>query len=232
MPLLRLRRRVSGRGTSRLRRSIETCGRSTPGAGHGATRRHRNLDAAHADPHERADLQQFETDGAAAGLRKWRMIQPNSAHRTHQHVGHRSKPQPQLICPHAGRRGAIRIEVELALLDAIFHVTARAVDFFVKILALHSDLFSEVTTKRGLASPAVNSALPTTRRSRLQLSSVVHRKSLKQRAGLPVRRLFASALAISLEIFAIKLGAPSDPEQLFQLIPSNLYRLIPSSRSD
>src|SRR5262249_3612049 len=72
----------------------------------------------------------------AAGLRKWRMIQPNSAHRTHQHVGHRSKPQPQLICPHGGRRGAIRIEVELALLDAIFHVTARAVDFFVKILRL------------------------------------------------------------------------------------------------
>jgi hypothetical protein len=70
---------------------------------------------------------------------------------------------------------------------------------------LHSDLFSEVTTKRGLASPAVNSALPTTRRSRLQLSSVVHRKSLKQRAGLP-RRLFASALAISLEIFAINRG--------------------------
>src|SRR5262245_30861544 len=42
----------------------------------------RNLDAARADPHERADLQQFEPNGAAACLRKWRVIQPNSAHRT------------------------------------------------------------------------------------------------------------------------------------------------------
>jgi hypothetical protein len=48
---------------------------------------------------------------------------------------------------------------------------------------------SEVTTKRGLASPPVNSALATTRRSRLQLRRVVHLNSLKYRAGLPVRRL-------------------------------------------
>src|SRR5215475_11738104 len=95
---------------------------------------------------------------------------------------------------------AIGMKIELAFLDAVFHVTARS-NFLQRYFALHSDLFSEVTTKRRLASPVVNSALPTTRRSRLQLSSVVHRKSLKQRADLPVRRLFASALAISLEIF-------------------------------
>ena len=41
--------------------------------------------------------------------------------------------------------------------------------------------------KRGLASPPVHSALPTTRRGRLQLSSVDQRKSRKRRAGLPVR---------------------------------------------
>src|SRR5262245_1375950 len=136
VPLLRLRRCVSGRGAPRLRRSIETKGRDAPGGGCRTAGRHRDLYAAPADPDKRADLQQFETDGAAARLRKRRVIQPNSAHRTHQHVGHRSKPQPQLICPHGGRRGAIRIEVELALLDAIFHVTARAVDFFVKMLRL------------------------------------------------------------------------------------------------
>ena len=34
---------------------------------------------------------------------------------------------------------------------------------------MHSARLSEVTTKRGLASPPVNSALATTRRSRLQL---------------------------------------------------------------
>ena len=41
-----------------------------------------------------------------------------------------------------------------------------------------SPRFSEVTTKRGLASPRVHSALPTTRRRRDQLSSVDQRKSL------------------------------------------------------
>ena len=58
---------VAGQAGERAapRRRIETHGRSPAGAGHGAAGRHRNFDAAHADPHERADLQQFETDGAA-----------------------------------------------------------------------------------------------------------------------------------------------------------------------
>ena len=47
--------------------------------------------------------------------------------------------------------------------------------------------------KRGLASPWVHSALPMTRRRRLQLLRVVYWKSLKRRAGSPVRRLSASA---------------------------------------
>ena len=47
--------------------------------------------------------------------------------------------------------------------------------------------------KRGLASPWVHSALPMTRRMRLQLSRVDQRKSLKRRAGLPVRSLLPPA---------------------------------------
>ena len=43
--------------------------------------------------------------------------------------------------------------------------------------------------KRGLLSPPVHSALATTRRDRLQLLSVDQVKSLKRRAGLPVRSL-------------------------------------------
>src|SRR4051794_41952027 len=52
-------------------------------------------------------------------------------------------------------------------------------------LASISAAGSEVTIKRGLASPSVHSALPMTRRMRLQLSRVDQRKSLKRRAGLP-----------------------------------------------
>src|ERR1700733_4106380 len=52
--------------------------------------------------------------------------------------------------------------------------------------------------KRGLASPPVTSALPTTRRLQLQLSSVDQVKSLKRRADLPVRKLsnFASISSV------------------------------------
>src|SRR5262249_29487089 len=62
---------------------------------------------------------------------------------------------------------------------------------------------SEVTMKRGLASPCVHSALATTRRLRLQLLRVVHWNCLKRRAGLPVRRLAFSAAASSSLIAAI-----------------------------
>ena len=53
-----------------------------------------------------------------------------------------------------------------------------------------------MTTKRGLASPCVHSALATTRRWQLQLLRVVHMKSLKRRAGRLVRE--PSALASSI----------------------------------
>src|SRR4051794_41951101 len=52
-------------------------------------------------------------------------------------------------------------------------------------LASISAAVSEVTIKRRLAAPSVHSALPMTRRMRLQLSKVDQRKSLKRRAGLP-----------------------------------------------
>src|SRR5215470_17786989 len=101
--------------------------------------------------------------------------------------------------------------------------------FSYRYFALHSDRLSEVTTKRGLASPAVNSALATTRRWRLQLSSVVHRKSLKQRAGLPVRRLLASALAISPEILAINRVFLANPKR--KCTPFASHQAINSSRA-
>src|SRR5262249_61421058 len=103
-----------------------------------------------------------------------------------------------------------------------FSISPRAqYTFSYRYFALHSDLFSEVPTKRGLRSPSVNSALPTTRRSRLQLSSVVHRKSLKQRAALPVRRLFASALAISVQIFPINRLFLANPKRKCTLFASH-----------
>src|SRR5918994_5470433 len=56
---------------------------------------------------------------------------------------------------------------------------------------------SEVTMKRGFGPLARCSALATTRRSRLQLSSVRQAKSAKRRAGPPWAKLAASASARS-----------------------------------
>jgi hypothetical protein len=47
-----------------------------------------------------------------------------------------------------------------------------------------------------------HSAFAATRRRRLQLLRVLHTKSLKRRAGLPVRSLFAAACSSSLSISA------------------------------
>ena len=67
--------------------------------------------------------------------------------------------------------------------------------------------------KRGLASPPVHSALPTTRRARLQLSSVDQVKSLKRRAGLPVRSASARAACSSAAISASRRALRARPNR-------------------
>src|SRR6266700_30027 len=99
-------------------------------------RRHRDLDAADADAHERTDLEQLEANGAAGSLGKLGIVEPDPAQGAQQDISHRVEPQAQLVGPHRGGRGAIRIEVELTLLDPVLHVAAGAVDFLVKILGL------------------------------------------------------------------------------------------------
>src|SRR5213076_2222767 len=97
------------------------CG-AAPVLGRRTSRRHGDLDATDADANERPDLEQLETDGAAAGLRELGIMQADPAQGAQQHIGHRVEPQPQLVGPHRGSRGAVRIEVELTLLDPVLHV--------------------------------------------------------------------------------------------------------------
>src|SRR5207244_9552896 len=93
-------------------------------------------------------------------------------------------------------------QIALTFLDAVLHVATGAVDLLVEHATLDLPAAERVMMKRGLASPLLHSALATTRRRQLQLSSVVHCKSLKRRAGRPVRRLSASAAASSSSISA------------------------------
>ena len=55
----------------------------------------------------------------------------------HEHIGQRCEPQPQLVGAQARRRGPVREEIELAFLDAVFHLAAGAIDFLVKLLCFN-----------------------------------------------------------------------------------------------
>src|SRR3954466_10028546 len=94
----------------------------------GTRRGDSEMDPAHADLYQRADLEQFQPDAAATGPGELGEGQTDAAQRTEQHVGKRGEPQAQLIGAHGGRRGAISKQVQLAFLDPIFHLTTGTVD--------------------------------------------------------------------------------------------------------
>src|SRR3954452_86108 len=91
-----------------------------------------DMDPAHADLYQRAELQQFQPDAAATGLGELVEGQANPTQRTEQHVGKRGEPQAQLIGPHGGGRGAVCEQVQLAFLDTVLHLAAGAVDPLVQ----------------------------------------------------------------------------------------------------
>src|SRR5512144_2672994 len=100
----------------------------------------------------------------------------------------------------------------MALLDPVLHVATGAVEPLVEKGASASAGASEVRIKRGLSPSGSASALPITRRRRLQLSSVDHRKSLKRRAARPVARHSADASAISAAIAATRRSLRARPK--------------------
>ena len=109
--------------------------------------------------------------------RIFRLMQSDAAQGAEQNVGDGGKPQAQPVGAHRRGRCAIGIKIKLTLLDPIFHIAAGAIEFLVEIFGLAFTRVSEVTTKRGLASPSVNSALPMTRRRRVQLRRVWYMNS-------------------------------------------------------
>src|SRR5438067_2308519 len=124
-------------------------------------------------------------------------MQPNPAHGADQDVGEGCQPQTQLVRAHRGGRCAIGIEIKLTLLEAILHLAPGPVEFFLEVFGFASCWLQQVNDEARIAFALVNSALPMTRRRRLQLRRVLYMNSLKNRAGFSVRRLFASARASS-----------------------------------
>jgi len=96
------RRRVSCRRGASLCGGAEADGSEPPDLRGRTARRHRDLDAADADAHERADLEQLETNGAAGGLGELSVVETNTARSAQQDISHRVEPQAELVAPHRG----------------------------------------------------------------------------------------------------------------------------------
>ena len=64
------------------------------------------------------------------------VMQGDPAHGTEQDVGERCQPQTQLVGTHRGGRGAIGIEIELALLDPVLHVATGTIELLVEVFGL------------------------------------------------------------------------------------------------
>ena len=110
----------------------QTLGGAAPVACRWTCRGYGEVDAANRAAHQRADLQELEADGATGGVCKDGAGESDAPQRADEHVGHRGKPQTQLVGPHGRCRGAVSVEVELAFFDAVFHVAAGAVNVLVE----------------------------------------------------------------------------------------------------
>ena len=66
----------------------------------------------------------------------WVWLEADAAQGADQDIGHRGKPQTQLVGAHRVGRGTVGIKVELALLDAVFHLAAGAVELLVEVAGL------------------------------------------------------------------------------------------------
>jgi len=94
---------------------------------------HFQLDAAHADAHQRADLEPLEPDGIDLSLSPLRALQGQPPERFEQRLSQRRQVEPELIAFHLFGRQAIGEQVHL-LFDAVLHLAARAVELLVQVL--------------------------------------------------------------------------------------------------
>src|SRR6516165_10056310 len=218
-----MRRRVSG-GRAAGACGGKATGGLTPDISCGTGRCHPDFDPADAELHQSADLKQLETDGAAGGVDKVRLIQADATQRAQEYIGHRGKPQAQLVSPHSGRGGAIGIEIELALLNPILHIAAGTVHFLIEIARFALDAFErgDNEARVGFAVRPLgfgnNSALaaPALARPLLELL-----KTPCWLAGTPAFLLDGLELARDLGVEAIVLRQSQDKVHAVRLAPGH-----------
>src|ERR1700747_949118 len=64
------------------------------------------------------------------------MLEGKATERADQHIDHLGETQTQLVGAHGVSRGTVGVEIELALLDAVFHLAAGAIELFIEVASL------------------------------------------------------------------------------------------------
>ena len=90
------------------------------------------LDASHGVDDFGAELQKFQADGIGDGFGQGRLFQGNAADSADEDIGEGGKEQAELVGFVGMRVHAIGKQIELAVLDAVFHVAAWAIGVFVE----------------------------------------------------------------------------------------------------
>ena len=96
---------------------------------------HGHLDAANRGGDLAADLEQFQPQATDSGPGQTGVFQTIAAQALHQHIGAGRQGEPELVGPEGVGGGAIGKQVELLLLDAVFHLTAGTVSLLIEGLS-------------------------------------------------------------------------------------------------
>ena len=146
-------------------------------------------------------------------------LQGHAAQGGHEHVSERCDAA-LLVGAQARRRGPVGEEVELAFLDAVLHLAARAVDFLVKLLCFEGWRGSEVTMKGGLGP--FKSASPSRRPSSGQLCRLVA-QLLEGEFGFAAFLLWPQPRPVRLrwELRALRCGKAGDVVDAVSLAPGH-----------
>ena len=106
--------------------SLEEQGFAGTGVGQG------ELDAPHGVDAPGADLEQLETDGRGNGVGQGGIFQGDAADAVDEDIGEGGEDQAHLVGLVGVRAHAVGEQIELAVLDTVFHVAARAIDVLVE----------------------------------------------------------------------------------------------------
>ena len=100
----------------------------------GKCRSEPNVNPVRADRDHGTNLEQSLPDRADSRMSQFGALQAQSAQSLEEQQSKSAESQPQLITRHPMGTGAIGVQIQILLLDLVFHVAARTVKVFITLL--------------------------------------------------------------------------------------------------